>query len=358
MDNEFINTLDNIHEHTLGLPIEERFMMMGKKTSFLSFLNSYGEDCLPENSFIGMNIRTSKVIPFFVFKNENGEEAGPEERGKMLATLNRITADALKPGKKGFLSFPEILEQIKFESLHLVIRKVNGVYDLTIKQPTKLWTGALNVELSKIKEQIEGLVQSYSASFIDSWYYSIPRNKIEYKDSAVDVQVQVSDPDIHGVGNSFFLIITPEGKSDPFVIANNYYIPLLAVVGIIKSIYIDDINKLVKTEAIKSAVAAIMSRNMSHNLGSHYLYYTKAHLESLASRVNSEISPDIRGAAKVLSYMQARMDYLATIISNDKYPYGPVNFKSQLYDELTIDDFSKRHFEFGKNDKGDEGCDY
>ena len=97
------------------------------------------------------------------------------------------------------------------------------------------------------------------------------------------------------------------------------------------------------SEALKSAVSAIMSRNMSHNLGSHYLYYTKTYLEDLANTSES-LGPDIRGAAKVLGYMQARMDYLATVISNDRYPNGAVNFKSQLYDELTVDDFSKRHF--------------
>ena len=43
------------------------------------------------------------------------------------------------------------------------------------------------------------------------------------------------------------------------------------------------------------------------------------------------------------------MDYLATVISNDKYPYGAVNFKSQIYDELTVDDFSHRHFFDDKN---------
>lgn len=101
----------------------------------------------------------------------------------------------------------------------------------------------------------------------------------------------------------------------------------------------DRINK----ESIKSAVAAIMSRNLSHNLGSHYLYYTKTTLEKLADK-SGNLGPDIRGAAKVLSYIQSRMDYLATIVSNDKYPYGSVNFKSQILDELTIDDFSKRHY--------------
>lgn len=116
---------------------------------------------------------------------------------------------------------------------------------------------------------------------------------------------------------------------------------------VVKRIEYDYINKRnlrkIKLEAIRSAIAAIMSRNMSHNLGSHYLYYTKTHLESLA-KAQTEISPDIRGAAKVLGYIQARMDYVATVASNDKYPYGAVNFKSQLYDELTIDKFSKRHF--------------
>lgn len=102
-------------------------------------------------------------------------------------------------------------------------------------------------------------------------------------------------------------------------------------------------NQMVIKESIKSAISAIMSRNMSHNLGSHYLYYTKSYLENLANS-SGEKGPDIRGAAKVLGYMQARMDYLATIISNDRYPNGAVNFKSQIYDELTIDDFSKRHF--------------
>lgn len=100
----------------------------------------------------------------------------------------------------------------------------------------------------------------------------------------------------------------------------------------------------IQKESLKSAVSAIMTRNMSHNLGSHYLHYTKAQLEQLAKK-GGEFGPDIRGAARVMGYMQGRMDYLATLISGDRYPYGCVNFKSQIFDELTIDDFSKRHFE-------------
>lgn len=111
-----------------------------------------------------------------------------------------------------------------------------------------------------------------------------------------------------------------------------------------------DLIKKNQWEALKSAISAIMSRNMSHNLGSHYLYYTKSHLDKVASQFlrygkdTSQFAPDIRGAAKVLGYVQGRMDYLATVISQDKYPYGSVNFKTHIWDELTIDDFSTRHF--------------
>lgn len=107
--------------------------------------------------------------------------------------------------------------------------------------------------------------------------------------------------------------------------------------------------KKANVEAIKSAISAIMSRNMSHNLGSHYLYYTKNQLVALADK-HDKIGPEIRGAAKVMGYMQSRMDYLATIVSGDKYPYGSVFFKGQIFDELTVDDFSKRHFKADKND--------
>lgn len=125
--------------------------------------------------------------------------------------------------------------------------------------------------------------------------------------------------------------------------------------------YVDKI----KLASINSAVAEIMSRNMSHNLGSHYLYYTKNQLALLADKIHSmfdtvhltrelankvdNLGPEIRGAAKVLAYMQARMDYLATIVSGEKYPYGGVFVKGQIFDELTIDDFSKRHFSENKD---------
>lgn len=162
----------------------------------------------------------------------------------------------------------------------------------------------------------------------------------------VYVWIKGEDPDISEEGNGQYL-------TNILAIANDWDIidrirkekltEILEFVMLLKSRLVDDFDIKQKKESIKSAISAIMSRNMSHNLGSHYLYYTKADLESLAE-TQKEIAPQIRGTAKVLGYVQARMDYLATIISNDKYPYGAVNFKSQIFDELTVDDFSRRHF--------------
>lgn len=149
-----------------------------------------------------------------------------------------------------------------------------------------------------------------------------------------------------------YMIITSTFSSKTLKEDKNFKHDLLSLKYACKSLVDEKISQRffekLRREAIKSAISAIMSRNMSHNLGSHYMYYTKAYLEQLANSVN-DIAPDIRGAAKVLGYVQARMDYLATVISNDKYPYGAVNFKSQIYDELTVDDFSHRHFREDKN---------
>ena len=159
--------------------------------------------------------------------------------------------------------------------------------------------------------------------------------------------LKVSDEKKSGFGGLF--VIAKEELKDPEL---GFF--MLAGYTLANKVALGQIQHSVCIEAIKSAIAAIMSRNMSHNLGSHYLYYTKTQLVALADSIE-EKGPEIRGAAKVMGYMQARMDYLATIVAGEKYPYGSVYFKGQIFDELTIDDFSKRHFsdviENGRNKK-------
>ena len=100
--------------------------------------------------------------------------------------------------------------------------------------------------------------------------------------------------------------------------------------------------KRIILQSLKSAIAAIMSRNMSHNLGSHFISNTKNYFNTLIES-DPNNKENYRGIKHALQYIQERMDFIATITSTDTYPFGAVNAKAQIFDELTPDDFGKRH---------------
>ena len=181
------------------------------------------------------------------------------------------------------------------------------------------------------------LLQSRANSFLHGWCKPFfGRDQVMYCD------VRAVDRDELFSAHSFYAtLFNTEQEIKEWTYA--YAEDMMNIITIVKSVFVESFNRRQRIEAVKSAATAIMSRNMSHNLGSHYLFYTKSYLETIASSLG-EKGPAIRGAAKVLGYMQARMDYLATIVTNDKYPNGAVNFKSQIFDELTVDDFSRRNF--------------
>ncbi len=145
--------------------------------------------------------------------------------------------------------------------------------------------------------------------------------------------------------------------------------------------YLKEIRTLkqyVRNESIKSAKAAIMSRNMSHNLGSHVMAYLKQQLASVTAitkpenqvlskllplpanldpQTKAEIEklfentelPFLVGLGRFIAYLQERQDYIATI-STDYIPYGaPVNLKDAIYDELNPDLRYIRHKDQSKN---------
>ena len=136
--------------------------------------------------------------------------------------------------------------------------------------------------------------------------------------------------------------------------------------------------KLAQDKAVKSAKAAIMSRNMSHNLGSHVMSYLKHNLGSVTTmmrdnvlqeiiscklnnvlNLNEDIFADLNSAFKknrialpfllgvghFISYLQERQDFIATV-ATDFIPYNStVNFKDYIYDELNPDKRFERHKE-------------
>lgn len=143
-----------------------------------------------------------------------------------------------------------------------------------------------------------------------------------------------------------------------------------SIVGLITDVeakYLTTLNKrFVIRQSIKSAKAAIMSRNMSHNIGSHVMSYLKQHLGSvkdivadgiLSDLINGENElakklenttetttlPFLMGLGHFISYLQERQDFIATIATDYIPYYGNVNFKDSIYDELNPDKRAERH---------------
>lgn len=98
-------------------------------------------------------------------------------------------------------------------------------------------------------------------------------------------------------------------------------------------------------EALKSAIAAIMSRNMSHNLGSHVVTNAKHQIEELEKRQSdASVKAQLKGLSPLLQYLQERQDFIAVIANDERYPKGPLNFKSAVFDILAMDGPPHRHY--------------
>lgn len=150
----------------------------------------------------------------------------------------------------------------------------------------------------------------------------------------------------------------------------NYDITRLIFSYITKSKYLNEVEQLrTKTNraAIKSAKSAIMSRNMSHNLGSHVMFYIKQKLNSVSKMLDSEVLKDLYpdtieslskkidgkefempflvGIGRFINYLQERQDYIATVATDYIPANSTISFKDFIYDELKPDLRYKRHKE-------------
>lgn len=110
--------------------------------------------------------------------------------------------------------------------------------------------------------------------------------------------------------------------------------------------------KKAKDKAKQTAKAAIISRNMSHNLGSHVLSYTQSFLLNKVelrkdgedkNRINQLTEADIRGLAHLMHYLQERQDFIASVAMCQVPYFSPIPFKEAIFDCLNPDYISKRH---------------
>ena len=95
---------------------------------------------------------------------------------------------------------------------------------------------------------------------------------------------------------------------------------------------------------VKAAITALMSRNMSHNLGSHVITNAKHQIEDLENQQGDDkVKEQLRGVSVLMQYLQERQDFIAVIANDEHYPKGPLNFKSAVFDLLAMDGPSYRH---------------
>ena len=181
------------------------------------------------------------------------------------------------------------------------------------------------------------------------------------------------------VDKDFSLIERLDKGSGIFVVCSSVEIPInyidyirFIIDGCISYAASEDIITLQKKanhESIKSAKAAIMSRNMSHNLGSHVMFYIKQKLQSVSKIINNDVLhniitgsqlnieelqkklqnsanielPFLVGLGRFINYLQERQDYIATVATNYIPARSTISFKDFIYDELKPDLRYERH---------------
>ena len=122
-----------------------------------------------------------------------------------------------------------------------------------------------------------------------------------------------------------------------------------------------------------------MSRNMSHNLGSHVMFYIKQKLQSVSKIVDNKVLaniipgklsdlktieqkikenkdvelPFLVGLGRFINYLQERQDYIATVATDYIPARSTISFKDFIYDELKPElRYQRHHSEGSSSDAG------
>lgn len=104
-------------------------------------------------------------------------------------------------------------------------------------------------------------------------------------------------------------------------------------------------NRRIKLANIKSAIAAIMSRQTSHNLGSHVVPGTRFDIRNMIQEIANVPYKDIEGISRLLQYIQERMDFISMIVNIDEKDKlkSCLNLKAHVLDEIAMDGPAIRH---------------
>lgn len=334
---------------------------------YVNGLSAFGQNDIVT---YGVNVRLSRdsdnrIYPF-TFCNVKGFK--PKE------IAGKVKEDFKIPDFINKFGFHDVLFRADFEIINekVNIYRVRLMRDIEMNPYSKFETD---------KNEDRDIEQRFKEDFFDKCSDTFLHTNISglklQSNTYVYVWIRGEDPDLSYNGDSNFLtnilaISTNVNSLKSFVTENKT--DILEFVMLLKSRKTDDADAKQKQEAIKSAKAAIMSRNMSHNLGSHVMSYLKQKLGSITSILNEEnkvlynlydgknfekplreiVSSNVQlpflvGTGRFIGYLQERQDYIATI-ATDYIPYGaPVNMKDAIYDELNPDLRYMRHNDADNN---------
>lgn len=313
------NELNDINEHFIFqlfkiLKIENDFLW-----SFISFKPNHG-------SHIVSNI------------NANKDHSKYNNR---VANISRETNSSIELGKE--TSIVEFLLDInknpKQKSLKFCTKELfsnlpgsNKEFDKNLKIKIKqLWLDQIHDDNSiahDFSERYLGLFTAYYELFCFS------ETKLEQKYSTIYYNFLIPVNFSKNLSKSAFIFSSMNEIED---------IKFSNILYVLQFIFSKDVLNRLKESQIKSAIASIMSRNMSHNLGSHILSGTKAEIAKYNYILNRG---QVLGTYRLFQYIQERMDFLSVIINHEpshKEFNAPLNLKADILDEFAIDGRGKRH---------------
>ena len=176
------------------------------------------------------------------------------------------------------------------------------------------------------------------------------QSKVKELNCSIYVWIKFEDIDINNHFSSYFYCISTDANDYKQVESNSEgFLRFLMTIKRIKQIETD---RKLQSQMRESAKAAIMARNMSHNLGSHIMSYVHYDLSNISSEKGKDVlgdyykeengkiyqAPYLLGLGRFIDYLQERQDFIATISSGFRPSMSPIFLKEDFLDIINMDE--------------------
>ena len=360
--------------NSVGVSIEDICKKLNSENKLNTFVGAFGNADSEGKVMFGVNVRLNSnstgVLPF-IYTNIKGFDAQKVAQRvhedyniPSLYTKYNIKEALIKfdVDKRGRIKSYEEIETIAIPS------ESSDKGEKTVFNGKSFLDDFVNVKISQNGNEYLSAVLSNLKEF-------------KLKGSFFYMWIVAEDFDIEkmiGTGQHYFLsniLAFTTTRYDMEKIRSNRA-EILRFLFLLKARYSLEMEIQRRRAAINSAKAAIMSRNMSHNLGSHVMYYIKQKLQNVqkiidggvlknlkvdgASDINSikqlivENGKDLEmpflvGLGRFINYLQERQDYIATVATDYIPSNSTISFKDFIYDELKPDLRYERHKKIGSS---------